>query len=287
MASADWKPLSASVSLYQPYDSSPPPTSPSLIVLCTWFAAQESHIAKYTSPYISLYPSSPILIIRCPASHLYTPGAVARDLTPASTYLESHAEQYPNRKIICQIFSNGGTGVFAYLHKMLRVRLPPRVLVLDSCPGYFHWMRTHKAVMASTPALLSPVVHFAIGVEVLLHRPWGYEAPQNAATMLLNSPELTDGELWRLYLYGTGDEMVSFEDVERHALEAEVDRYLVVRKECFEGSKHVAHAREDADRYWRCIREVWTDALNEDRVSGAVAGAEVVDKSGIGGLVAP
>ena len=61
-------------------------------------------------------------------------------------------------------------------------------------------------------------------------------------------------------MYGTGDEAVDWRDVEKHAAEARMilgDEGGKVRLERFEGGRHVAHVRVDAERYWRVVKEAW------------------------------
>ena len=60
----------------------------------------------------------------------------------------------------------------------------------------------------------------------------------------------------RCYIYSKEDEMVSWENVEEHAAEAE-GRGWRVRRELFVGSGHVAHARVDSGRYWGVVQRVW------------------------------
>ncbi|PTB74148.1 hypothetical protein M440DRAFT_1338223 [Trichoderma longibrachiatum ATCC 18648] len=43
---------------------------PELILVLSWMGARDVHIAKYIAQHRALFPSSPILLVRSPASHL-------------------------------------------------------------------------------------------------------------------------------------------------------------------------------------------------------------------------
>ena len=72
----------------------------------------------------------------------------------------------------------------------------------------------------------------------------------------LNKGDLIRREAGRCYIYLKEDEILWWRDVEGHADEAEA-RGWKVRRERFEGSRHVAHVRLDEGRYWRIVCEVW------------------------------
>ncbi|EJT46965.1 hypothetical protein A1Q1_04208 [Trichosporon asahii var. asahii CBS 2479] len=63
-------------------------------------------------------------------------------------------------------------------------------------------------------------------------------------------------EVRRTYVYSDEDALIKSSDVEAHAAEAEA-RGFVVRREKFT-SPHVAHARDDPERYWRIAKETFT-----------------------------
>lgn len=70
----------------------------------------------------------------------------------------------------------------------------------------------------------------------------------------LSDVSLVGGAPPRCYIYSDGDELVDWRHVEAHAEEAG-RMGLVVRREKFEGSSHVAHMRADPDRYWGITKE--------------------------------
>lgn len=133
---------------------------------------------------------------------------------------------------------------------------PRHVLICDSCPGYFHWQRVHAALAQALPRWTSPFIHLGIAINWLLFAPLGYEPPPDLQARELNGKELAGVQTRRLYLYGTGDDMVDWRDVEDHAARAE-EVGVDVRREVFPGSRHVAHVRVDGERYWRAVEETW------------------------------
>lgn len=101
------------------------------------------------------------------------------------------------------------------------------------------------------------MVHLYLGVQWLAFAPWGYDPLPDTNAKAINDAGLLELEPRRTYLYGTGDEMVHWHDVEHHADEASKKSQTFVRREAFEGGKHCAHVRVDFDRYWRAVKETW------------------------------
>jgi hypothetical protein len=266
--------LSPSVSFYDPDTPADSPSSlqarrsPRLILILSWFAAHEAHIAKYVAQHRLLFPTSRILLVRCPANHVFFPPGVRSQLLPAMQILKALllADRDKNDGgapgLLVHMFSNGGMNSMTLLLAMLREDkhehvFPRHVMICDSCPGYFHWQRIHRAVAHGLPSWVSPLIHLGIAINwfiggFLLRR----DPPLDRQARGLNDKTLTALQTRRLYLYGTGDEMVDWRDVEDHATRA-ADTGIDVRKEVFPGCKHVSHARADGERYWRLVKEAW------------------------------
>ena len=169
--------------------------------------------------------------------------------------------------MILHLFSNGGCIMFQHFMNILRKetrkgqkkeKLPRHVCVMDSCPGSFDWMRTHKAVSASLPAWISPFVHLIIVfqlVAALIIEPIGVKGGRWG--LVLNEADVLSVQERRVYLYAEGDEMVDSRDVERHAEEAKEGLDGAVKMLNFGTSRHVAHARTDPTRDWGAVKAVW------------------------------
>ncbi|CAM1509349.1 Fc.00g030880.m01.CDS01 [Cosmosporella sp. VM-42] len=256
------------------------PNDPRLILLLTWMDARDIHIAKYIAQYRLLFPTSRFLVIRSTLGLFMRPALRKKALRPAVEVLkeclgevegngegiadrgsdEIGAEGKENVNLLIHIFSNGGVSTSITLWDLL-THVPHHALIMDSCPGYFHWGRNHHAMTVGMPFWTSPLAHLLILTAWLFYIPWGHPAPQDSSAAGLNTAERMRSEVRRTYIYGTGDEAVDWRDVERHAAEArEVlgEEDGKVRLERFEEGRHVAHVRVDAERYWRVVKETWT-----------------------------
>jgi len=129
----------------------PPP--PSLIILTSWNTANPKHIAKYTTHYRSLYPSSPILLIRNTTADMITRSYKSQQqrLTVALPVIQ----EYGTGKILLHSFSNGGAYMATQLLRTYKLEMgrPLHVaaLVLDSSPGEATFKRTADAIVAILP----------------------------------------------------------------------------------------------------------------------------------------
>lgn len=248
-------------------------------------AARDEHIAKYIARHRALFPATPLLLVRCPLLRVALPFLGRRDAQPALPILRALAEpadaaadaaaathKRPSRpRLLVHVFSNGGISTAVLLARLLlagprgRLGAPPYVLVLDSCPGYFRWRNTHRALLSVLPWWASPAVHAAIAIACLQHalRRLPPAQDQNAAAAC--APGLSARECRRAYLYGTADDMVDFRDVEDNARRAE-QAGLAVHLERFDGATHCAMPRTEPERYWRVLRETWEGrrALHQD-----------------------
>lgn len=250
---------------------------PELVLVLSWMAARDEHIAKYIARHRALFPAARILLIRCPLSRVWLPWAARRDMRPALPLLRALAEPGPGSesesesasesdrkdgaadkgtapRVLVHVFSNGGITTAARLAKLLRGpgrgtdALPRYVAVLNSCPGYFRWRNTHQALVQTLPRWASPLMHLAIAVACVYQWLRRHLAAQNAHAQAARAPALARREARRVYLYGTADDMVDCADVEDHARRT-AEAGFAVRRERFDGGRHVALARADPERY--------------------------------------
>lgn len=284
--------LSSSVSYYCPKDAIPLATHsenddaitidqqhrhPELILVLSWMGARDVHIAKYIAQHRALFPSSRILLIRSPASHVFWPSLARRHIPPAIRILRQFAEPETKAtnnssrpRVLLHILSNGGVSTAARIRELLRKGLgsdsagnrlviPRYALCLDSCPGNFVWKSTHKALLQSLPRWTSPLVHFVIAVAWLIYKLRLTRPAQNLNAEALRRGSLLPRETQRTYLYGTADAIIDWRQVEDHAKRAEESGFKV-RKEKFEGGEHVSLVRKESQRYWQVVKETWHEA---------------------------
>lgn len=280
--------LSPSVSYYIPPNpasldknsNSSNSNDPELILVLSWMGARDVHIAKYIAQHRALFPSSRILLIRSPASHVFWPSLARKHIPPAIRILMQFAEPETSAaaaavpsnggnkpRVLLHILSNGGVSTAARIRELLRKELgrdaagnklviPRYALCLDSCPGNFVWESTHRALLQSLPRWTSPLVHMVIAVAWLIYKLRLTRPAQNLNAEALRRGSLLPRETQRTYLYGTADAVISWRHVEDHAKRAE-DSGFKVRKERFEGGEHVSLVRKDSQRYWQAVKETW------------------------------
>ncbi|KAM0454996.1 hypothetical protein ACHAPV_008138 [Trichoderma viride] len=262
---------------------------PELILILSWMGARDVHIEKYIARHRALFPSSRILLIRSPASHVFWPSLARRHIPPAIQILRQFAEPETRAKngssrprVLLHILSNGGVSTAARIRELLRKELgsdsagnklviPRYALCLDSCPGNFVWTSTHKALLQSLPRWTSPLVHFVIGVAWLIYKLRLTRPAQNLNAEALRRGSLLPRETQRTYLYGTADAIIDWRQVEDHAKRAEESGFKV-RKEKFEGGEHVSLVRKESQRYWQVVKETWHAAELEAELEAEKAG---------------
>ncbi|KAK4131618.1 hypothetical protein BT67DRAFT_387281 [Trichocladium antarcticum] len=278
--------LSPSVYVYRPAGSSMASTTattsqspgPKLILAATWMGARDQHIAKYLAEYQTLYPSSPILLIRSEPWHFMRRRAASLELAHAAPVLgaifptvepatcpPANVTSPTTPELLIHAFSNGGVGSLQTLRRALgpeAAALPPYTLLLDSAPGAFRYRDSFLAFTTglNRPVLwlVSPVMHALCAWywfwHVLIGR--GRTGPLAVLAASLNDEGHRGREVRRAYVYSDVDKLVCWRDVEAHARDAQAKGFGV-RSEMFEGSPHVAHARTDAERYWGIVKETW------------------------------
>lgn len=64
----------------------------------------------------------------------------------------------------------------------------------------------------------------------------------------------------RLYVYSQNDELVGYDDVEEHVADARRAGYRV-ETDFYTRSAHVAHMRNDPNRYWTAIESLWSSVV--------------------------
>lgn len=302
--------LSRRVHLYRPAPSAAsaiPADAPKLILLATWMGAADAHIAKYAQTYRTLYPSSPILLVRSEPGDFFWPRSSGTEISTAAgvvraTFPESSTTALTDRspQLLIHVWSNGGSTMLARLRAALVKRaaaapaassiIPPYTLVLDSAPGQFHYSATYNAfaLTLKTPwlrRLVSPLLHALCSWFWILStlgkwrraralKSTGVDKPRGPLELSAaahNDPRWLDCEVRRTYIYSNEDALIQASDVEQHAADA-VAQGFAVRREKFKGTAHVAHARFEPERYWSIAEETWADKSDGEEVDGASNG---------------
>ncbi|KAL4732562.1 hypothetical protein ACLX1H_001579 [Fusarium chlamydosporum] len=216
------------------------PRDPPLIIILGWSGARDIHLAKYISQYRDIYPTSAILLFRSSPTLFMQPKVRRLLFKSALPVLQSlsHTED-SEPQFLLHIFSNGGVSSAVTLWELWESALgsepvPRHAVVMDSCPGYFHWKRDHHVISMDFPWFVSPLVWVVLGLAWLYYVLFMGEIPHKTNALALNAPGRIRLETMRVYLYGDADLSVGFEDIESHALDARKDG-AIVRTEMFKG----------------------------------------------------
>lgn len=239
-------------------------TGPDYVILFTWVDAHPQHILKYVQGYSRLYPDARLIILTTSLKDMLFSSSAAEQAGYRAMF--EILQSTPEANVLIHTFSNGGayrvTEFFLAYWKRFQLRFNARAMILDSNPGKGTVRRTTAAIMYSLPKhwlvrLLGKYIVFA--ALILLRIVNKIFRKENVVTVVrrrLNDPQIVDVQMPRCYLYSKADEMVWWQDIEEHALEAKQKGWLVESVR-FETSGHVNHPREDATRYWDAIASMW------------------------------
>ncbi|KAK4203463.1 hypothetical protein QBC40DRAFT_317253 [Triangularia verruculosa] len=298
-------PLSPTIYVHQPLLSAshtsttnPPP---SLIILCTWTSAKFAHITKYTASYQTLYPTTPILLITTHITDLiiHSIPHKLQSLLPALTYLLSTPGPYfspfhrptprfPPGSILLHTFSEGGSFAAVSLAQSYLShsgqKLPVGAFIFDSTPG------SPTPTLSSSTAAFSRTLPRLCRNKIVQHGIGGvvyyltFRARNTGGHWLhFTQQGLSDDRLWDLgedipstYLFSEKDDLVLWEDVQKHAVAAK-RRSLMVR---FRDTGHCSHVMGEKERgiYWGAVRMTWEGC----RVDGGL-GLRLRGLGGLGG----
>jgi hypothetical protein len=150
--------------------------------------------------------------------------------------------------------------------RAIRVHFPC-ALIIDSAPGspsVQHAMRAFSSAVKNRFALylVAIAIYIVSGYAYLMRILFGRKAALDKLREDLINPRIlpwTDANTPRLYVFSKEDEMVQWDRVKAHVEEAKAHG-INVRSEFFEKSRHVAHLKDDPERYWGAVQRVWDQA---------------------------
>ncbi|UZP38350.1 hypothetical protein NXS19_006166 [Fusarium pseudograminearum] len=267
--------LSDEVFIYRPSfgdSATSGPMPPRLVIVASWTNALDAHIAKYVDKHKRLYPAAQILLVKSFDRNLFDPKALARVVKPMVPVIRAAVPadgSTSDPSILIHLFSNGGSSSISALYDEYSISahgdedpyLPPHVMIFDSAPGAQRASTTYAFFVVGFSKLqlflLSPLIYIfssfwqlsrnlGITRDWLLY--WGKTHNEVEGKK--------ERELRRSYIYSDKDDLVLPADVEMQASQA-VELGFNVRMEKFNGSKHVAHARHDDERYWGIVQRTW------------------------------
>ncbi|KAK4212291.1 hypothetical protein QBC37DRAFT_473886 [Rhypophila decipiens] len=255
---------------------------PDLIIIFGWMnGTPKGPLAKYVNQYQTLFPHSSILLVTCIFAGMTSPWLGLREAQKAATAAHAILAQQDQAKaktstrtsdkgrskprLMLHVLSNAGSTMLYHLYTAYaeqakvgssssatteEVTLPPHITVFDSCPAAFTYQTLLQGMLdGAGPSdlmrlLITPVAYIYVALIWLL-------------VTVLRLPHHIGDLAPRAHndLARVGDE-----GVERHARQAEAYGFEV-RREVFERSAHVAHARIHHDRYWNVVWKTWEDGM--------------------------
>ncbi|TFK38671.1 hypothetical protein BDQ12DRAFT_712645 [Crucibulum laeve] len=258
-------------------------TSPSVVIIFGWMEAQLKHVRKYADEFRATFPTATIIVVMLHTGFYWCTQKVNQTfLAPVSDILRREQENGNISKgVLLHVMSNGGGFQFMTLRKMLlnsasKSATPPQdtiptALVLDSTPGDDGLQSTIQSTKPRNPLLriiVVPVVALLYGLfytinSIVGNRPI-FEQLRSSYIEIDILPSITtpaDPKTTpRLYIYSKADTVTLERNVER-GIDDAISLGLDVAVEKYDASLHVAHAREDPERYWNSIRDLWSRAI--------------------------
>jgi hypothetical protein len=227
-----------------------------------------------------LFPTASILLITTTITEITVKSfaAVKGRLEPAreviSQFLDVNGEcGDTSRPVLLHIFSHGGSNIGTQLVRSIREDSLAkherfvsalRLVIFDCCPGNSAFIRQYNAAAVSLPSAENYPIRNLLG-KAILYPSIGLLSVLQAAKVVsdveglrteLNEPSLFGSSARRLYLYSVEDEMVRWEDVERH-MEHGRERGYLVHGERFERGAHCALVMLNEERYWESVQRAW------------------------------
>lgn len=258
--------------------STVPATSPTIIILYCWGDSNPKHVAKYTDGYRKLYPLTRLVVVFGPILRAITQTLPQRARTMAPVVdavfggSEDPAAHAKERVMVVCMSNTGGINFASTLHvyrSRFGVPMPYRLLVCDSCPGnteFFRNIAPWSRAMALGTANFFPwpfvftqalAVLFLAGVHGL---GWvtGNQSAAEFSVNAVNDPDISVKLAGKLYLYSSGDDIISYKDIEEHAADARSRGYDVA---CvtFDDTPHVGHMKVYPEKYWGAIDSRWKE----------------------------
>ncbi|KAF3398223.1 hypothetical protein F1880_006183 [Penicillium rolfsii] len=267
-----------------PVHAFPDPTSPSLVILCTWVGgATPRRINKYLAQYQELFPTSSLLLITTSVSDAaFRPLRWIRaNLKPARDTINQivggEVGQTPaktsssQRGILLHLFSHGGGIIASQL--ALSMKGEPdcgdlffhhlRTIILDCCPGDDSFARMYEAARVSLPQtpvaqLLGKTVMYPALAVLNTIQQAGLARAVKDLRDILNASSTFGSRPRRLYISSKEDVVIGWEDVQSH-LEDARNRGYSVGQVLFEQGPHCGLVMEDPTRYWDAVKKFWAD----------------------------
>ncbi|KAM4063106.1 PaxU [Hirsutella rhossiliensis] len=252
-------------------DVKPSTSDPDTVIIYGWGDGQGRHVAKYADGYRRLFPHAKQVVVLSPIIK-----GMFSDLRQRSEYMVPVVEAMGDEdSALVHAMSNTGAANYAATLHAYRLRnneaLPHQLLIMDSTPGstdltpsnVMRWSRAMAMGTASWFPWPTAVTQAIWGVFLCVHSLYwwmlGRESAGAWSRRAVNDERYEAKGARKLYMYSKEDELISWEDIERHAAETK-ERGWEAEAELFQGSGHVGHMRQSPAQYWTAIGRAWRRA---------------------------
>ena len=246
---------------------------PDLILLFTWTGAQPHHIAKYTSGYTKLFPSTPIMVVTTSINDLLcrTSAKEQRSLIPALlTILSCRIDS----NFLVHCCSGGGAHKAVQFAKVFLqstgYRLPISALCLDSARGILDHVETAKTCRRSAKLsrvfqILNSLLPHTLAASCWTTYPLiGNSFVETSEYLFtkshhaLNDPTLWKIETPRCYLFSHADKLNNPGSIIEHARSAEkLGARVTVAQFKDTAQCDQVESLANTERYWATVQRTW------------------------------
>ncbi|KAH8886292.1 hypothetical protein GQ53DRAFT_809825 [Thozetella sp. PMI_491] len=268
--------LSDTVFFYQPPDlptisrTTSAPTieqdrEPAVVLLLGWMDARDAHLAWFAQRYRIVFPRAAIVLVKARTVGLSVASIGRRDAQAAALPLRTVLGDgtHSGMRLLIHAFSGGGSSSLYHLYNLYGSPVPKHATIFDSTPGVWSYSFASNVLVAGVKnglikyLLAIPLSHVLAIISWLCISALAIAPDTQKIWATAHNNPAKNLETRRTYMYSDVDKIVSKTAIETHADEAEAKGFIVWRRELFEGSGHVAHAKSDPERYWRVVKETW------------------------------
>ena len=246
---------------------------PTLVLLYGWGDGLPKHVAKYADGFRELFPYAKQVVVLSPISR-----AMFSDLRQRTQYMQPVLKAILNTARACDervlVHTMSNTGAVNYAATLNAYQetygkaLPHQLLIMDSTPGgtdlnRMNVSRWSRAMALGTagwfpwPFILTQSI-WAVFLCLNSAYSWlvGRESAGAWSVRAVLDTKYEVKEAHKLYMYSKEDEIIHWEDIEKHVAESRALGWQA-DTETFGGTGHVGHMRKFPNQYWAAIQKAW------------------------------
>jgi hypothetical protein len=247
---------------------------PTTVIIFGWGDGKPKNVAKYVDGYRGLYPHAKMVVVLATTFKAAYQPLLERTqgmMPVVEAVFPPNVAKHDGR-ILIHAMSNAGGINLASTFNAYRERygsvFPHQLVVFDSTPGGVvfreqvgRWARAMAIGMAHqlrVPYLLSfSIWYIFLWLNKARETIQGLEHAGVFSRAAMNDKSFVAPTSSRLYLYSKADDIIGWQDIEKHTAEARNLGYKSDLK-LFDGTPHVGHLMRYPGEYWRAIKSSWT-----------------------------